>query len=112
MKYTTTYIAGLIFTALILMNISTVFAQEWRVLLGQEFFQTHQLSNHPQQRATTPKDWLATRSPLLKNTPPTSIGSSSRSLKDISIDSENSRVGSWSPLTSHRWDEGFTLFTF
>lgn len=112
MKHTTTYIAGLIITAMVLMNVSTVFAQEWRVLLGQGVFQSDQLSQKIEKKAFEPKDWLATQTPLLKNSPITGVEESPRPLGEVSFDSEYPQVGSWAPLQTSKGNESFTLFTF
>ena len=112
MKHTTLYIAALIITATVIMNVSTVFAQEWRVLLGQGVFQTDQLSKLMEKKTVEPKDWLTTQTPLLKNTPITSVDQNQRPAGEINFDSEYSQVGSWAPLQTNKGNESFTLFTF
>ena len=112
MKHTPSHIAALIITATVLMNVSTVFAQEWRVLLGQGVIYTDQLSQEIKKPTHKPQDWLATQTPLLKNTPITIDNQSSRRVGEIPLDPEFSQVGSWTPPPTNKENENFTLFTF
>lgn len=112
MKYTTSYIAALIVTATVLMNVSTVFAQEWRVLLGQEILQGSQLPQTSEFKNIEKPDWLATQTPLLKNTPVTVVAPGPRSVEPITFDADYSQAGSWEPISNTARNEGFTLFSF
>lgn len=112
MKHTTSYIAALIITATVLMNVSPVFAQEWRVLLGQGILQESQNSKSIDFKAIEKNDWLATQTPLSRNTPITSVLPSPREIENIAFDSEYSQMGSWAPLPNSARSEGFTLFSF
>lgn len=112
MKHTTTFFIATLITATVLINTSTVLAQEWRVLLGQGIFQTDQLSQEMKRTVVQPNDWLATQTPLLKDTPITSVGQTPRPVEGITFDSEYSQVGSWAPLPGPTGKESFTLFTF
>jgi len=53
MTYTTSFLIATLITATVLMNTSTVLAQEWRVLLGQGIFQTDQLSQEMKKSRAT-----------------------------------------------------------
>jgi hypothetical protein len=112
MKHTTSFFIATLIAATVLMNTSTVFAQEWRLLLGQGIFQTDQLSQDMKKTVVQPNDWLATQTPLLKNTPITSVGQTPRPVEGIPFDSEYSQVGSWAPLPGPTGKESFTLFSF
>ncbi len=112
MKHIKTNIAALIITAMVLMNVSTGFAQEWRVLLGQGLFQGNQNSKVMDSRSVEKNDWLATQTPLLKNTPITNVSPSARPIEGLIFDSGNSNTGSWSPIPSTIGKEGFTLLSF
>ena len=112
MNHTKTYIAALIITATILMTASTALAQEWRVLLGQGLFQENQISEAMDNRSVTNNDWLGTQTPLLRNTPITSVDQSPRPVDGFIFESEYSQAGSWAPLHDPVRDEGFTLFSF
>ncbi len=112
MKHTTTFFIATLITATVLINTSTVLAQEWRVLLGQGIFQTDQLSQDMKKAVVQPNDWLATQTPLLKNTPITSVGQTPRPVEGITFDSEYPQVGSWAPLPGPTGKESFILFSF
>jgi len=112
MKHTTSFFIATLIAATVLINTSTVLAQEWRVLLGQGIFQTDQLSQEMKKTVVQPNDWLATQTPLLKNTPITSVGQTPRPVQGITFDSEYFQVGSWAPLPGPTGKEGFTLFSF
>ena len=112
MKHTTSFFIATLIAATVLMNTSTVFAQEWRVLLGQGIFQTDQFSQDMKKTVVQPNDWLATQTPLLKDTPITSVGQTPRPVQGITFDSEYSQVGSWAPLPGPTGKESFTLFSF
>ncbi len=112
MKNTTTFFIATLITATVLINTSTVLAQEWRVLLGQGIFQTDQLSQDMKKTVVQPNDWLATQTPLLKDTPITSVGQTPRPVEGITFDSGYSQVGSWAPLPGPTGKESFTLFSF
>jgi len=112
MKHTTSFFIAILITTTVLMNTSTVLAQEWRVLLGQGLFQTEQLSQEMKKTVAQPNDWLATQTPLLKNTPIMSEGQTPRPVQGITFDSEYSQVGSWAPLPGPTGKESFTLFSF
>jgi len=112
MKHTTSFFIATLIAATVLMNTSTVLAQEWRVLLGQGIFQTDQLFQEMKKTVVQPNDWLATQTPLLKNTPITSVGQTPRPVEGIPFDSEYSQVGSWAPLPGPAGKESFTLFSF
>ena len=112
MKHTTTFFIATLIAATVLINASTVLTQEWRVLLGQGIFQTDQLSQEMKKTVVQPNDWLATQTPLLKNTPITSVGQTPRPVEGITFDSEYSQVGSWAPLPGPTGKESFTLFSF
>ena len=112
MKHTKTYIAAIIITATLLMNVSAGFAQEWRVLLGQGLFQGNQNSKVLDLKSVEKNNWLATQTPLLKNTPITNVSPNPRPVEGLIFDSEYSQVGSWAPLPSPAGKEGFTLLSF
>lgn len=112
MKHTKTYIAAFIITATVLMNVSTVFAQEWRVLLGQGLFQESQISKAMDNEPVVKNDWLATQTPLLKNTPIANVSPSPRPVDGLIFNSGYAQAGSWSPLPSPTGNEGFTLLSF
>jgi len=112
MKHTTSFFIATLIAATVLLNTSTVLAQEWRVLLGQGIFQTYQLSQEIQKPVAQPNDWLATQTPLLKNIPITNVEPTSRPVQGIAFDSEYSQVDSWAPLSSPIGKENFTLFSF
>jgi len=112
MKHTKTYIATLIITATIILTASTALAQEWRVLLGQGLFQENQIPEATDTKQVTKNDWLATQTPLLKNTTLTSVDQSPRPVDGFIFESEYSQAGSWAPLHDPVRDEGFTLFSF
>jgi hypothetical protein len=114
MKRPTSYLAALIITTTVLMNVSPVFAQEWRVLLGQGLFQDNQTSKVKvmDKSSLEKNDWLATQTPLVKNAPIANVGPSPRPIEGLLLGSENSQGGSWAPLPSPIGKEGFTLFSF
>lgn len=112
MKQTKTYISALIITMTVLMNVSTVSAQEWRVLLGQGLFQDSQISKAMDSKQLDKNDWLATQTPLLKNTPIGSVNPAPRPVDGLMFSSEYSQVGSWAPLPNPTGQESFTLFSF
>ena len=66
MKHTTSFFIATLITATVLISTSTVLAQEWRVLLGQGFFQTDQLSQEMNKKVVQPNDWLATQNTLIE----------------------------------------------
>lgn len=112
MKHTKTYIAAFIITATVLMNVSTGFAQEWRVLLGQGLFQDDQISKAMKSKSLGKNDWLATQTPLSKNRPIVNVSPNPRPIEGLIFDSEYSQGGSWAPLPSPIGKEGFTLLSF
>ncbi len=112
MKHTKTYIAALIITATVFMNVSAVFAQEWRVLLRKGLFQENQISKTTGSKSVEKIDWLATQTPMLKNTPIPYVSPNPRPAVGLIFDSEYSQVGSWAPLPSPAGKEGFTLLSF
>jgi hypothetical protein len=112
MKHTTTFFIATLIAATVLINTSTVLAQEWRVLLGQGIFQTDQFSQDMKKTVVQPNDWLATQTPLWKDTPITSVGQTPRPVAGNTFDSEYSQVGSWAPLPGPTGKESFTLFSF
>ena len=112
MKHTSSYLVALIITATVFMNISTVFAQEWRVLLGQGLFQENQMAITMKKNPIEANDWLATQTPLLKNTPIQNVSPSPRPIEGLLLGSENTHAGSWAPLPNPLGKDGFTLFSF
>ncbi len=112
MKQTKTYFAALIITTAVLMNVSTGFAQEWRMLLGQGILQNNPISPAMDKESIAKNNWLATQTPLLKNRAITSVAPSPRTVEGVTFDSEYSQVGSWVPLPSPTGQESFTLFSF
>lgn len=112
MKQTTSIVIATLIATTVLMSTSTVFAQEWRVLLGQGMLQENQISDVMDKKSLNLNDWLATQTPLLKNTPITSVDRDLKPVDGTAFDSEYSKAGSWAPLTSPTGNDNFTLFSF
>ena len=105
--FTATMIAGII-----LMSLQPAGAQEWRMLIDKNIFTGDQTTQTFQKNSGEENDWLATQTPLLKNTPITAgTMKSVQTRMPISL-SEYSQIGSWAPLQSEPGKENFTLFSF
>ena len=105
--FTTALIAGII-----LMSLQTASAQEWRMLIDKNIFTKDQVTQTMGKNSGEQNNWLATQSPLIKNTPITGSNMNAFSLKTPRFESEFSQVGSWAPLQSAPGKENFTLFSF
>ncbi len=112
MKKTTSLFTAILIAGIILMSLQTASAQEWRVLIDKNVFTTDQLTQTLQKSSVEENNWLATQTPLLKNTPITGTNMNSYQLKTPKIEAEFSQVGSWAPLQSAPGKENFTLFSF
>ena len=105
--FTATLIAGII-----LMNLQSVRAQEWRVLTDTYIFTGDPLTPSAEKGSGKENDWLATQTPLLRHTPITELNSNNPQLWAPRFEEEYSQLRSWSPLQSPPGQEHFTLFSF
>jgi len=112
MKKTTSTFTIALIAGIILMSLQTASAQEWRVLIDKNIFTKDQVTRTLETSSAEQNNWLATQTPLLKNTPITGSSMNGYSLKTPRLESEYSQVGSWAPLQSAPGKENFTLFSF
>ena len=113
MKKTLSLFTATIIAGTILMSFQTAAAQEWRMLLiDKNIFTADQITQSVQKNPRGENDWLATQTPLLKNTPLTANNMNTDQTRKPGFDSEYIQMGSWAPLQAAPGRENFTLFSF
>lgn len=113
MKKTLSIFTATIIAGTILMSFQTAGAQEWRLLLiDKNIFTADHITQPLQKNSGEENDWLATQTPLLKNTPLTANNMKSDQTRMPRFESEYLQIGSWAPLQSDPGRENFTHFSF
>ena len=112
MTKTIAIFATTLITIIVLMNLQTASAQEWRALTDKHIFNMDRSTQMLQKGSAEENDWLTTKPPLLKNTPVPRSNPHDHQLRAPHFENPGSRVGSWAPLQSAPGKENFTLFSF